>query len=152
VFGITALPMQTLEALVALGRFIPVLMFVHNPSCEHWGHLTENLIPEGHPLLAAWGKHGRNYLHAIDNFEAADPNAAPFEPINGVKHKHHEERLAAKNKTSNKANVSKGVWRLHMSATGKDARRLRMEIADKKRALEDEKKLEAEHKAKRRTC
>ena len=70
VFGITALPMQTLEALVALGRFIPVLMFVHNPSREHWGHLTESLVPEGHPLLAAWGKHGRDYLHAIDNFEA----------------------------------------------------------------------------------
>ena len=82
VFGITALPMQTLEALVALGRFIPVLMFVHNPSREHWGHLTESLIPEGHPLLAAWGKHGRDYLHAIDNFEAADPNAAPFERVN----------------------------------------------------------------------
>jgi len=82
VFGITALPMQTLEALVALGRFIPVLMFVHNPSREHWGHLTESLIPEGHPLLAAWGKHGRDYLHAIDNFETADPNAAPFERVN----------------------------------------------------------------------
>ena len=78
VFGITALPMQTLEALVALGRFMPVLMFVHNPSREHWGHLTESLIPEGHPLLAAWGKHGRDYLHAIDAFEATDLNAAPF--------------------------------------------------------------------------
>jgi len=82
VFGITALPMQTLEALVALGRFIPVLMFVHNPSREHWGHLTESLVPEGHPLLAAWGKHGRDYLHAIDNFDATDLNAAPFERVN----------------------------------------------------------------------
>jgi len=78
VFGITALPMQTLEALVALGRFIPVLMFVHNPSQEHWGHLTENPVAEGHPLLAAWGKHGRDYLHAIDGFEAADPAAPRF--------------------------------------------------------------------------
>ena len=82
VFGITALPMQTLEALVALGRFIPVLMFVHNPSREHWGHLTESLVPEGHPLLAAWGKHGRDYLHAIDNFEAAEPHAPPYQRVN----------------------------------------------------------------------
>ena len=78
VFGITALPMQTLEALVALGRFIPVLMFVHNPSQAHWGHLTDSPVPEGHPLLAAWGKHGRDYLHAIDQFEQANPTAPPF--------------------------------------------------------------------------
>jgi exodeoxyribonuclease V gamma subunit len=78
VFGITALPLQTLEALVALGRFMPVLMFVHNPSGEHWGHLTESLTPEGHPLLAAWGKHGRDYLHAIDAFEGTDLHASPF--------------------------------------------------------------------------
>ena len=82
VFGITALPMQTLEALVALGRFMPVLMFVHNPSQEHWGHLTESIVPEGHPLLAAWGKHGRDYLHAIDAFEAADPSAPAFQRVN----------------------------------------------------------------------
>jgi exodeoxyribonuclease V gamma subunit len=81
VFGITALPMQTLEALVALGRVMPVLMFVHNPSQAHWGHLTESIIPEGHPLLAAWGKHGRDYLHAIDVFETADANAPPFERV-----------------------------------------------------------------------
>ena len=82
VFGITALPLQTLEALVALGRVMPVLMFVHNPSQAHWGHLTESPIPEGHPLLAAWGKHGRDYLHAIDDFESAEANAAPFQRVN----------------------------------------------------------------------
>lgn len=80
VFGITALPLQTLQALVALGRFIPVLMFVHNPSQEHWGHLTESLTPEGHPLLAAWGKHGRDYLHAIDEFEQAQQQT-PFQRV-----------------------------------------------------------------------
>ena len=81
VFGITALPMQTLEALVALGRVMPVLMFVHNPSQAHWGHLTDSPIAEGHPLLAAWGKHGRDYLHAIDQFEASDANAAPYQRV-----------------------------------------------------------------------
>ncbi len=78
VFGITALPMQTLQALVALGRVMPVLMFVHNPSQEHWGHLTDNPVHGGHPLLAAWGKHGRDYLHAIDQFEATETHHAPY--------------------------------------------------------------------------
>lgn len=82
VFGITALPLQALEALVALGRLIPVLMFVHNPSQAHWGHLSESLIPEGHPLLASWGKHGRDYLHAIDDFETTDAGATPFQRVN----------------------------------------------------------------------
>lgn len=72
VFGVTALPMQTLQAMVALGQFIPVLMFVHNPSQEHWGHLTESWVPQGHPLLASWGKHGRDYLHALQEFDAKE--------------------------------------------------------------------------------
>jgi len=72
VFGVTALPMQTLQALAALGQFIPVLMFVHNPSQEHWGHLTESWVAQGHPLLASWGKHGRDYLHALQEFDAKE--------------------------------------------------------------------------------
>jgi len=48
-------------------------MFVHNPSQEHWGHLTESWVALGHPLLASWGKHGRDYIQAVDLLEA--PNA-----------------------------------------------------------------------------
>ena len=81
VFGVTALPMQTMQALVALGRHLPVLMFVHNPSQEHWGHLSEDLSQGGHPLLAAWGKQGRDYLHAIDQFEAADEHAPEYKRL-----------------------------------------------------------------------
>jgi len=85
VFGITSLPMQTVEALAALGRVCQVLMWVHNPCQEHWGHVVEARVPlthspldaaaqytlhtEAHPLLAAWGKHGRDYLHLIDGFD-----------------------------------------------------------------------------------
>ena len=81
VFGVTALPMQTMQALVALGRHLPVLMFVHNPCQEHWGHLSEDLSQGGHPLLAAWGKQGRDYLHAIDQFEAADEYAPTYQRV-----------------------------------------------------------------------
>ena len=82
VFGITALPMHTLEALAALARFIPVLMFVHNPSQEHWGHLTESLVPVGHPLLASWGKHGRDYIQAVDDFQTKDELGVPLQRVN----------------------------------------------------------------------
>ena len=82
VFGITALPMQTLQALAALGRFIPVLMFVHNPSFAHWGHLSDQGVAQGHPLLAAWGKHGRDYLHAINELEDKDELGAALHRVN----------------------------------------------------------------------
>ena len=81
VFGITALPMQTLQALAALARFIPVLMFVHNPSQEHWGHLTESVVPVGHPLLASWGKHGRDYIQAVEDFEPKNAQGQPLERV-----------------------------------------------------------------------
>ncbi len=81
VFGITALPMQTLQALAALARFIPVLMFVHNPSQEHWGHLTESVVPVGHPLLASWGKHGRDYIQAVDDFETKNAQGEPLQRV-----------------------------------------------------------------------
>ena len=80
VFGITALPMQTMQALVALGRHIPVLMFVHNPCREHWGHVSEDQ-GGGHPLLASWGRQGRDYLHAIDQFEAVDEDSPDYQRV-----------------------------------------------------------------------
>lgn len=107
VFGITALPQQTVQALAALGRFCQVLMLVHNPCQHHWGDLVDSRRPlptgtrgrqarkpgwplahdpvdhstplsdttrhalhtQGHPLLAAWGKQGRDYLHQLDAWD-----------------------------------------------------------------------------------
>jgi len=103
VFGVTSLPMQTVQALAALGRVCQVLMLVQNPCQYYWGHVVESRVPlaklakqrqahkaglpvpqddgsltEGdqyklhtdtHPLLAAWGKHGRDYLHLLDGFD-----------------------------------------------------------------------------------
>ncbi|MEY4727112.1 MAG: hypothetical protein RLZ36_1739, partial [Pseudomonadota bacterium] len=103
VFGVTSLPMQTVEALAALGRVCQVLMLVQNPCQHYWGHVVESRVPlarlsqqrqahkadlpvqqddgslteaqqyalhtDTHPLLAAWGKHGRDYLHLLDGFD-----------------------------------------------------------------------------------
>ena len=103
VFGVSSLPMQTVEALAALGRVCQVLMLVQNPCQHYWGHVVESRRPlaawirqrqahkpnlpkpspsgamseeiqyqlhtQTNPLLAAWGKQGRDYLHLLDGFD-----------------------------------------------------------------------------------
>ena len=115
VFGVTSLPMQTVEALFALGRICQVLMLVQNPCQHYWGHIVESKVPlsklarqrqphkDGlpiaqangalsetdqyrlhtatNPLLAAWGKHGRDYLHLLDTFDDVDKYAAQFNRV-----------------------------------------------------------------------
>lgn len=90
VFGISSLPRQTLDLFQALSPFTQILIFASNPCQHYWGDLVEgkallrreyqrmskrkidaNLSPEdlhlqGHPLLASWGKQGRDYLHLLD--------------------------------------------------------------------------------------
>ncbi len=86
IVGISSMPRQSLEVLAALARWTQVLMCVHNP-CEHyWADIVadkellrathsrqqrrggatteisdENLHLFAHPLLAAWGKQGRDF-------------------------------------------------------------------------------------------
>lgn len=98
VFGISSLPAQTLEALSALSRFCQVLLCVHNPCRHHWADIVadkdllrheyrrqarkpgmpltlneEILHQHAHPLLAAWGKQGRDYINLLDSHD--DPNS-----------------------------------------------------------------------------
>ncbi|MFP4245822.1 MAG: exodeoxyribonuclease V subunit gamma [Halochromatium sp.] len=96
VFGISSLPRQTIDALEALAKVSQVMLFVHNPSRHYWGDLVEGRelfrqayrrdaqrgqrkIPGGldeqalhlygHPLLAAWGKQGRDYIRLLDEHD-----------------------------------------------------------------------------------
>lgn len=107
-FGISSLPQQSLEVLAALARWVQVLMCVHNPSEHDWSHIvadkdllraeaaasrrrrrpgSEGLIPEdqlhlhAHPLLAAWGKQGRDFIRLLDHFDEG--------------HERHAQQLAA---------------------------------------------------------
>lgn len=107
-FGISSLPQQSLEVLAALARWVQVLMCVHNPSEHDWSHIvadkdllraeaqaarrrrrpgSEGAIPEdqlhlhAHPLLAAWGKQGRDFIRLLDQFDNA--------------HERHAQQLAA---------------------------------------------------------
>lgn len=105
VFGISSLPRQTLDLLHALAPFTQVLVFASNPSKHYWGDLVEgkdllrqeykrvkdrkinpNLNPEdlhlaGNPLLASWGKQGRDYLHLLDEQDAPESYKGLFNSL-----------------------------------------------------------------------
>lgn len=92
VFGISSLPRQSLEVLATLAQWSQVLLCVHNP-CEHdWSHivaeqdalrrrrqqrrpglrgeLTEDALHlQTQPLLAAWGKQGRDFIRLLDDYD-----------------------------------------------------------------------------------
>jgi len=97
VFGMSSLPRQTLEALSALGRWAQVLLVVMNPCRHYWADIVddrellraerrrqqakpgmpalpseEDMHMYAHPLLAAWGKQGRDYIRLLDEFDNPD--------------------------------------------------------------------------------
>lgn len=91
VFGISALPAQAVEALAALSRVCQVVLCVLNPCQFYWGDIVSDhellraarprhprrgnvasaadLHQHGHPLLAAWGRQGRDYISLLDACE-----------------------------------------------------------------------------------
>ncbi|WP_312409214.1 exodeoxyribonuclease V subunit gamma [Comamonas sp.] len=108
VFGISSMPAQTLQALAAMSRSSQVLLCVHNPCRHHWSDIVadkdllrhqyrrqqrkgsmqglihdDDLHQHAHPLLAAWGKQGRDYIHLIDEFDQPDQYASLLSPVNG---------------------------------------------------------------------
>ncbi|WP_426238068.1 exodeoxyribonuclease V subunit gamma [Pseudomonas sp. TWP3-2] len=103
VFGISSLPAQVLEALAGLARFSQVLLCVHNPCRYHWADIVADkdllrhqykrqarksgmpvvLDPEllhqhAHPVLAAWGKQGRDYINLLDSYDDPDGYRSAF--------------------------------------------------------------------------
>ena len=94
VFGVSSLPQQTLEVLSRLGQCSQVLLCIHNPCQFYWADIIEdrellrarhhrgqlrqgmpaelddhNLHLHAHPLLAAWGKQGRDYIRLLDEYD-----------------------------------------------------------------------------------
>ena len=94
-FGTTHIPHQTLEAIAALSAHCQVLMAVPNPCRYHWADIIDgrellraarrrhasrggkdlSVLPlqdmhaHGHPLLAAWGRQGRDFVRQLDHFD-----------------------------------------------------------------------------------
>ncbi|NBC46449.1 MAG: exodeoxyribonuclease V subunit gamma [Gammaproteobacteria bacterium] len=104
VFGLSSLPRQSIEVLEAVARVSQVMLFVHNPSRHYWGDIVEgrelfrrtyrriqarDKVPDGldesalhlhgHPLLAAWGKQGRDYIRLLDEHDERSQYEAHFE-------------------------------------------------------------------------
>lgn len=97
VFGISSLPAQSLEALEGLARVCQVLLCVHNPCEYFWADIVadQDLLraarrrqsrkpgmpaeltdverhAHAHPLLAAWGRQGRDYIRLLDEHDEPD--------------------------------------------------------------------------------
>lgn len=106
VFGISSLPKQALEALYAVSRYSQVLLFVHNPCRHFWADIIEDrqllrierarhrpkdqwpaeLRPEllhqhVNPLLAAWGKQGRDYIGLLYGYDQPERYRQRFAEI-----------------------------------------------------------------------
>ncbi len=95
VFGITSLPQQVLEALHALSRHCQILMLVQNPCQHFWADIVEDreLLTlkqsrhrkkagsPGHPLLAAWGKQGRDYIGLLYDYDLPEKYREWFNSI-----------------------------------------------------------------------
>lgn len=106
VFGISSLPQQSLEVLAVLGRWTHIFMCVHNP-CEHdWSDIIadkdllraerirqlrkpgmpqviaeDELHQHAHPLLATWGKQGRDYIGLLNEYDNHESYAAQLAPV-----------------------------------------------------------------------
>jgi len=100
-FGMSTLPYQTLQAVAALARHTQVLFAVPNPCRFYWGDIIEGrellkaarrrqplragpdlgalpieeLHAHSHPLLASWGRQGRDFVRMLDEFDNQDPPA-----------------------------------------------------------------------------
>ena len=97
VFGVSSLPRQALEALSVLSRISQVVLCVHNPCEYFWADIISDrdlltasrrrgreheklasltdpdaLHQHANPLLAAWGKQGRDYIRLLDEFDNPD--------------------------------------------------------------------------------
>ncbi|MET3134103.1 exodeoxyribonuclease V gamma subunit [Oxalobacteraceae bacterium GrIS 1.11] len=94
-FGVSALPYQSLQALAALAAHTQVLLAVPNPCQFYWGDIIEGrellraaqrrqrqrkdrdladipleeLHAHSHPLLASWGRQGRDFIRMLDEFD-----------------------------------------------------------------------------------
>jgi exodeoxyribonuclease V gamma subunit len=105
IFGVSALPFQTLQALASLARYTQVLLAVPNPCQYYWGDIIEGrdllrsahrrqqlrngqdlgqipleeLHAHSHPLLASWGRQGRDFVRMLDEFDEAAQAAAENE-------------------------------------------------------------------------
>lgn len=94
IFGISAMSQQSLQVLSAIAPFCQVLLAVHNPCQHYWADIIsekellraahhrqtyktgmpqnideDQLYIHAQPLLASWGRQGRDYIRLLDEFD-----------------------------------------------------------------------------------
>ena len=99
IFCPTSLPPVYLEVFQSLARHIPVHLFWLSPCAEYWGDITSALEDEniqtvagrgelspgelhldrGHPLLAAWGKTGREFQRLVTDLQMVNEEIEDFQ-------------------------------------------------------------------------
>jgi exodeoxyribonuclease V gamma subunit len=121
-FGTSSIPGATLDALVALSRHSQVLITVLNPCRYHWADIIEgrellrsarrrfplradcdlsvvsmeSMHTHAHPLLAAWGRQGRDFMRQLDVFDNTSLTQAQFAlPRIDLFDESHEKNLLA---------------------------------------------------------
>ncbi|HYR25904.1 MAG TPA: exodeoxyribonuclease V subunit gamma, partial [Aquabacterium sp.] len=105
VFGMTSVPLPTLQILAALAQHSQVLMAIPNPCRFHWADIMDGrellrgiarrrhgwrkgvdlselsldqMHAHAHPLLAAWGRQSRDFVRQLDAFDDAQQAQARF--------------------------------------------------------------------------
>jgi exodeoxyribonuclease V gamma subunit len=104
-FGMTHVPLPTLQALSALSTRCQVLLAIPNPCRFHWADIIDgrellrqqrrrqplragrdlaemplsHMHAHAHPLLAAWGRQGRDFVRQLDAFDDAQRALQRFE-------------------------------------------------------------------------
>jgi exodeoxyribonuclease V gamma subunit len=104
VFGMSQIPWTTLQALAALAPHSQVMLAIPNPCRFYWGDIMdgrellrsqrrrqplrqgrdlsslplEDMHAHSHPLLAAWGRQGRDFIRQLDVFDDAEQSRLRF--------------------------------------------------------------------------
>ncbi len=107
VFGVSTLPHSTLQILDALARHCQVLVALLNPCRFHWSDIMEgrelwqavrrrqpwrhhhdfsmtafeDMHVHAHPLLAAWGRQGRDFMRQLDAYDPSVPDTTALPRI-----------------------------------------------------------------------
>lgn len=107
VFGLSSLPAYVLEALDALASHAQVLLCVHNPCRYYWadavaerellrierhrhpdkpgmGSPGDELYRFANPLLAAWGRQGRDYIGLLYQYDQRTESSAEVDLFEDV--------------------------------------------------------------------
>ena len=105
VFGMTSVPLPTLQILAALSAHSQVLLAIPNPCRFHWADIMDGrellrgigrrrhafrgdvdlsalsldqMHAHAHPLLAAWGRQSRDFVRQLDEFDDVQQAQARF--------------------------------------------------------------------------